>query len=102
MPSGLIQQGAAPALAPNDVRDALPIFAQAQTLGGSRQSANTDTSIPEQRILTLLGKTGALSLVQLEDRLGRPPGLFSEIFELELQGLLERRPGNLIALKKAV
>ncbi len=117
LPNRLIRDGAPPVGAASDVLDALrqlpaprrftaaepttnssPLFAEAH----DARARVVEGSTLSERILAAL-EGAAIEADRLERRLGSPPAreLAAALFELELQGRIERLPGGLLARARA-
>lgn len=94
----LIKQGATPLTSAQDVLEAMGEIWKVGE-GALGEIACENSALPKHPVLSLLKQCEKLTVSELTNRLGQPKNLQSELFALEMQGLIERRPGNIIALK---
>ncbi|RMG44448.1 MAG: DNA-protecting protein DprA [Acidobacteria bacterium] len=95
-PNGLLREGAAPAIGPEDVIECLPPALRPAAPGPSLGSAGTGAAeTGRSHLLELFPRHDPVSIDELVERAGRgTEEVLAELFDLEIGGLVEALPGG--------
>ena len=97
-PNSLIQQGARPALSPQDVLDDLPLRVLMSLKERAEPDQTLQLSASEKKILKLLALDRALHIDWIVEQIEmNPERLTAILLDLELKGLIRQLPGKRFA-----
>lgn len=98
--NNLIKQGAYLVTSVEDILEVIPELRRSSSDSTEGFAANTPLLVPlESKLVQALRAAGSMHYNEITQKFSGEDGLATALVEIELKGLIERLPGNYIALK---